>query len=676
MDLTHLFKSSRDVIQTRSRTQQEQEDSAGCDREVMFKRKGFNFSSTSDNRIIRSSQETDRRKSSRHLEHWKSRIIPRKDKANNSKICSKPVSDKENVRPINPETESQDSSLEEKGSLNDVASCKAAAMQQSRRDKLKEFITRRHILEEEKRKKLKPVFRAGGVVQHPYSAFGGSEASSALHNHSKLSRSTSNLSSLFSNSSFKKPQPRFSRSTSLSNFRSNRNSNQDGGKILNVIEEDLKDVKPEDVSTKEQSSFAPQNFKFKMEMKVEDPGEGKSMEISDKSQAIGNLVLSEALLVPEVKPLDNDLIEEAEGIDDKYNEKEEIVSTDDNVETGSEDPSLKSNEDDILKVKPFRNLLETETARLTTLCDIWEAKILNIPEDQDFEDIRGEVRSVVGQGRLVMAERFHQFSGLVDNCQFKRGEKETTVEDLRGFWEMIFIQVEDVDKKFSGLVAIEENSWKALKVRQTNVPKSRNTGKTTTKSLSKSKQASSGLKALIAARRKAAKTDQVPEVTVEEVESTPSKPGRSEGKEPLSNGGDGSGKTFDGGFFTVKSPMCEKKSPRSCRSSSNKIRQAAFTNSAKKVNSLLLSPFISAVAKMSLTASPLTDTSSSPAKAPKPMVLFEADEDDDESGGEVTLEGSPKIDERYFMPSAVTITTPASCVDLISFESPRLVMEQ
>jgi len=665
MDLTHLFKSSRDVIQTRSRTQQEQEDSAGCDREVMFKRKGFNFSSTSDNRIIRSSQETDRRKSSRHLEHWKSRIIPRKDKANNSKICSKPVSDKKNVRPINPETESQDSSLEEKESLTDIASSKAAAMQQSRRDKLKEFISKRQILEDEKRKKSKPVFRAGGVVQHPYSAFGGSEASSALHNHSKLSRSTSNLSSLFSNSSFKKPQPRFSRSASLSNFRSNRNSNQDGGKILNVIEEDLKDVKPVDVSTKEPSSFAPQ--KFKMEMKVEDPGEGKSKakEISDKSQNIGNFVLSEGLLVPEVKPLDNDLIEEAEGIDDKYNEKEEIVSTDDNVETGSEDPSLKSNEDDILKVKPFRNLLETETARLTTLCDTWEAKILHIPED--FEDIRGEVRSVVGQGRLVMAERFHQFSGLVDNCQFKRGEKETTVEDLRGFWEMIFIQVEDVDKKFSGLVAIEENSWKALKVRQTNVPKSRNTGKTTTKSLSKSKQASSGLKALIAARRKAAKSDQVPEVTVEEVESTPSKT-----KEPLSNGEDGSGKTFDGGFFTVKSPMCEKKSPRSCRSSSNKIRQAAFTNSAKKVNSLLLSPFISAVAKMSLTASPLTDNSSSPAKAPKPMVLFEAHEDD-ESGGEVTLEGSPKIDERYFMPSAVTFTTPASCVDLISFESPRLV---
>jgi len=174
------------------------------------------------------------------------------------------------------------------------------------------------------------------------------------------------------------------------------------------------------------------------------------------------------------------------------------------------------------------------------------------------------------------------------------------------------------------------------------LPKSRNLGKST-KSSGKSMQASSGLKALIAARRKASKTDQVPEVTVEEVESTPSKPSISENKDPEVKGEEDSAKTLDGGFLTVKSPMCEKKSPRSCRSSSNKIRQVAFLNSAKKVNSLLLSPFISAVAKMSLTASPLQDALSSPAKAPKPLVLFEADED--ENDDEETMEASPKIDE-------------------------------
>ena len=173
------------------------------------------------------------------------------------------------------------------------------------------------------------------------------------------------------------------------------------------------------------------------------------------------------------------------------------------------------------------------------------------------------------------------------------------MEDLQGFWEMIYIQVEDVDKKFAGLLAIEENSWRPIEVRQLKPkPKLKKPGKSTTYS-GKSKQSSSGLKALIAARRKA-KSDQVPEVTVREVEPSPSKTESSESKEPADNWREPTDKTFDGGFFTVKSPMCEKKTPRSCRNSSNKIRKVALNNSAKKVNSLLLSPFISAFAKMSL----------------------------------------------------------------------------
>ena len=68
MDLTHLFKFPRDIIQTRSRTLQDLEDSAGSDREMMFKRKGFNFySSTSDSRIIRSSK----------VLHFSSKDVPR-----------------------------------------------------------------------------------------------------------------------------------------------------------------------------------------------------------------------------------------------------------------------------------------------------------------------------------------------------------------------------------------------------------------------------------------------------------------------------------------------------------------------------------------------------------------------------------------------------------------------
>ena len=57
--------------------------------------------------------------------------------------------------------------------------------------------------------------------------------------------------------------------------------------------------------------------------------------------------------------------------------------------------------------------------------------------------LQGSVCSATGQGRLVMRERFTQFKELVDNCELDRGEKPTTVTDLMGFWEMIYVQVRE-----------------------------------------------------------------------------------------------------------------------------------------------------------------------------------------------------------------------------------------
>ena len=297
-------------------------------------------------------------------------------------------------------------------------------------------------------------------------------------------------------------------------------------------------------------------------------------------------------------------------------------------------PSVGSPED----VQEFRDLLNNETNRMTSLCNEWETKISSIPEDQSYEEMRGEVRSVVGQGRLVMAERFHQFSGLVDNCQFGRGEKKTTTEDLRGFWEMIYLQVLDVDKKFTELVKVEARGWKHVPKPSINKTKTSNpTTAATSEVVKKCKKASSGLKSLIAARRKAAKL-----VTQEPALSSQS---QNSEKTTWRNNTDpaylepADDKTFDGGFFTVKSPMSERKSPRSCKSSSNKLRHTAVTNSAKckKANSFLLSPFISAMAKLSLSssASPTSCSTTSvlaasPSKPPKPIILFKDTAEDEE----------------------------------------------
>lgn len=56
--------------------------------------------------------------------------------------------------------------------------------------------------------------------------------------------------------------------------------------------------------------------------------------------------------------------------------------------------------------------------------------------------VQGQIRTVIGQAQLIISQRFKQFSGLVDNCEFKLGEKETTCTDLQGFWDMIYFQVQ------------------------------------------------------------------------------------------------------------------------------------------------------------------------------------------------------------------------------------------
>jgi len=271
------------------------------------------------------------------------------------------------------------------------------------------------------------------------------------------------------------------------------------------------------------------------------------------------------------------------------------------------DMDLEDVKDDC-SVPYFRSQLADETRRMTDLCDSWEKK-LEINKGVISDETEGELRCVIGQGRLVMAERFNQFSGLVDNCEFKQGEKETTCMDLKGFWEMIYFQVEDVDKKFAKLEKMENNNWeddqdeaipdeKCTKMRKNSVGVAKKRAAVVVK-----KVASAGLKALIAAKRRKASAS---------VGGDNDKH-REDNKEN-SNEADSINciidkasedsclispeKTFDGGFFSVKSPVRQvMKSPRTSRSTGcDKLRKSVLTGSAKRVSGLI-SPYVSQVAK-------------------------------------------------------------------------------
>ncbi|XP_070588720.1 uncharacterized protein [Erythrolamprus reginae] len=106
----------------------------------------------------------------------------------------------------------------------------------------------------------------------------------------------------------------------------------------------------------------------------------------------------------------------------------------------------------------FRNILQSETERLTSFCLEWDKSIeMDIPEEA--KDL---VRTTIGKTRLLMAERFKQFEGLINHCEFKSGEKETACTDLLGYWEMVNFQVENITKKFENLKKLEANGWQMV----------------------------------------------------------------------------------------------------------------------------------------------------------------------------------------------------------------------
>ncbi|XP_009892213.1 PREDICTED: disks large-associated protein 5 [Charadrius vociferus] len=221
-------------------------------------------------------------------------------------------------------------------------------------------------------------------------------------------------------------------------------------------------------------------------------------------------------------------------------EKTSIQGSNETIPVSTDLTELEMKLDDVREeehdVPYFRNILRSETERLMSQCLQWDGKFeLDIPEDA--KDL---IRTTIGQTRLLIAERFKQFEGLVDNCEFKRGEKETTCADLDGFWDMVNFQIEDVNKKFDNLKKLQDNEWQPLDVPSKAIVKK----KTLPNGVSKPKLGAAGrtaarnrLAAIKAAMRDKMKEDGAADCThqekVPEVEKV----------------------VFDAGFFRIESPV-------------------------------------------------------------------------------------------------------------------------
>lgn len=144
--------------------------------------------------------------------------------------------------------------------------------------------------------------------------------------------------------------------------------------------------------------------------------------------------------------------------------------------------TLKANFTEILKedvavrrtlesVRYFRQQLQDEIDRLHCLCDAWEAyKQENL---QKLQEMNGDdmINVAVGQTKLLTSKKFMQFRDLIDRCEARAtgigivpddGSENTKCindADLEGFWSMLKLQVENLDKRFGNLTRWKVNDW-------------------------------------------------------------------------------------------------------------------------------------------------------------------------------------------------------------------------
>ena len=126
-------------------------------------------------------------------------------------------------------------------------------------------------------------------------------------------------------------------------------------------------------------------------------------------------------------------------------------------------------------------ILENEIFKFEEqICDFEEEDLSNIPD----EEVRDSILAAVGKAKLLMSQKLTQFRGLCDKnivsafldlpissgylmmfLFFKNSNPQEdpyvpTSEDLAGFWDMVYIQVEHIHTLFAELSTIRQNGWR------------------------------------------------------------------------------------------------------------------------------------------------------------------------------------------------------------------------
>jgi len=192
-----------------------------------------------------------------------------------------------------------------------------------------------------------------------------------------------------------------------------------------------------------------------------------------------------------------------------------------------------------LTASGYREVMQGEIKRLNGLCSDWQSKA----------DGDGQVRCAIGKASILISGKIRQFSGLIDDCEAGGKAQRTRLGDLQGFWEMIGLQIDNVDAMFRALSQPQNQE----DGQDENVPlkSKKKVTKRPVSNISVKRPPSSDIKAHILAKRREMSLSKKPAPSAVTSQAV-----------ALKAVDERVDKIFDGGFFKVKSPLGPSPSQR------------------------------------------------------------------------------------------------------------------
>ncbi|CAH0688349.1 unnamed protein product [Chilo suppressalis] len=112
----------------------------------------------------------------------------------------------------------------------------------------------------------------------------------------------------------------------------------------------------------------------------------------------------------------------------------------------------------------FLALEKKETERLLGMAAAAEKELESLQDQDVSEEVLGLLRAAAGKARLLATQKMQQFEGLCYNNINERADEPfpTTVQDLQGFWDMVRLQLDNVDALHQQIYRLKDNGWREI----------------------------------------------------------------------------------------------------------------------------------------------------------------------------------------------------------------------